>query len=194
MFGEGEGVEPSGEIGHRHTHEVGNGAVAHTNVEGFGTQTCAVTNGALGFATIAGEHHTVLNLVGTLFERVEEAIDAHIDVAFLPGHAGAAVPEQIALGGCKFVVGFEDGEVVGGSAAHEFLLPLAEFCPAPAHHGTVVDRERTIGDDKVLVDAHHATETLAARAGSHGIVEREKVVARFFEGDAVGLEAGGEAL
>ena len=36
VFGEGEGVEPLGEIGHRHTHEVGNGAVAHTNVEGFG--------------------------------------------------------------------------------------------------------------------------------------------------------------
>ena len=153
-----------------------------------------MTNGAFGFATIAGEHHTILNLVGALFECVEEAIDAHIDIALLPSHAGTTVPEQIVLGGCEFVVGFEDGEVVGGGAAHEFLLPLAEFCSAPAHHGTIVDRERAIGDDKVLVDAHHAPETFAAGAGSHGIVEREKVVARFLEGDAVGLEAGGEAL
>ena len=153
-----------------------------------------MTNRALGFATIAGEHHTVLNLVGALFERVEEAIDAHIDIALLPCHAGTTVPEQVALGGREFVVGFEDGEVVGGSAAHEFLLPLAEFCPAPAHHCAVVDRERAIGDDKVLVDAHHAPKTLAAGAGSHGIVEGEKVVARFLEGDAVGFEAGGEAL
>ena len=160
----------------------------------FGAQARAVTSGAFGFAAVAGKHHTVLNLVGALFERVEEAIDAHIDVALLPSHAGTTVPEQIALGGCEFVVGFEDGEVVCGSAAHEFLLPLAEFRSAPAHHGAVVDRERTIGDDKVLVDAHHAAEALAAGARSHGIVEREKVVARFFEGDAVGLEAGGEAL
>lgn len=191
---EGERVEPLGEIGHRQAHEVGDGAVAHTHVEGFGAQTRAVANGALGLAAVAREHDAVLDLVGALFEGLEETIDAHIDVALLPGHAGAAVPEQIALGGREIVVGFEDGEVVGGGTADEFLLPLAEFCSAPAHHGAVVDRERAIGDDEMLVDAHHAPETFATRAGTHGIVERKEVVARFFEADAVGLEVGGETL
>ena len=46
----------------------------------------------------------------------------------------------------------------------------------------------------MLVDAHHAAETFAAQAGAHGIVEGEEVIARFFEADAVGLEAGGESL
>ena len=42
-----------------------------------------MTNGALGLAAIAREHDAVLDLVGTLFEGLEEPIDAHIDVALL---------------------------------------------------------------------------------------------------------------
>ena len=74
----------------------------------------------------------------------------------------------------------------------ELLQPFAHLVASPAHHGSFIYGQRPIGDDQLLVDADNPSETLACGACPDGGVEREHLVGRLLEGDAVGLELGAE--
>jgi hypothetical protein len=64
----------------------------------------------------------------------------------------------------------------------------------PAYHTTVIDGERCVGYNEVLVDANNLSKALTLWTGSYGRVEREQVVGRFFKGYAVSLKAYGEIV
>ena len=104
------------------------------------------------------------------------------------------MPEQIALCFGEVEVGFENGEVVLLSTAQELFAPHTQFFATPAHHCAIEDGEGAIGDDQMLIDAHHLAEAFATRTSSHGRVEGEKIVGRVFKGDAIGLKSCGEML
>ena len=139
-----------------------------------------MADGADGFSAIARQHDAVLNLVLLLLDVAEKCVDAF--------EIFVAMPECIALLLSKFAIWRGDREVEFVGHANQVLLPLAHLFAAPAGHAIVVDRERLVGDDQVLVDADDAAEAFAARAGAKRAVEREELFARLFERHAVGLE------
>ena len=74
------------------------------------------------------------------------------------------------------------------SRSDEVVFPLAHLLAPPAHHRIVVDREGLVGHHQIFVDTDYPPEAFALGTSPHRVVEVEHQVARFVEGDAVGLE------
>ena len=184
MLGEGQGVEPCGEIAHRHGQQVGDGLAVDFDVGGILAEARPFAVGAGRLAAETREHHAVLYLVGLGLDPLEESVDAF--------PRAAAVPEDVALLVCEVAVGRVDGEVQLGSLTDEVGLPFLHLVAFPAHHSVAVDREALVGHHHVLVDAYHRAVAPAGGAGSVGVVEAEEVGVGLLEGDAVGLEPVGE--
>ena len=50
-------------------------------------------------------------------------------------------------------------ETAFGGGDDKRTLPFAHFLSTPAHDGVIVDRQRLVGDNKVLVNAEHTSES-----------------------------------
>ena len=104
------------------------------------------------------------------------------------------MPEPVFLFALEFIIGFEDGEIVGDGTSAELLFPLFHLFAVPAHHTALVNTERGIRYHKMLVDAHHLAKALALRACSSRRIEREHIVVGLFKLYAITLEACGEVI
>ena len=184
--------EPLLQTGDGHLYQVGDAATVYLHIVGLGLQARAVAYRTGGLAPVTTQHHAVLYLVLVLLHHLEEGVDA----GFLlqTAVAGQTVPQPVLLLLRQRVVRLEDREVVLGGMLYEPVFPLAHLLAVPGHHAAVVDGERGIGDDQVLIDADNLAEALAFRTGAHGRIEREHLVGRLLEGDAVGLEARAEII
>ena len=80
-------------------------------------------------------------------------------------------------------------ETAFGGGDDKRTLPFAHFLSTPAHDGVVVDRQRLVGDNKVLVNAEHTSESLAGGACAVRVVEVEQLVGWLDKLDAVFLES-----
>ena len=78
------------------------------------------------------------------------------------------MPEPVFLLLGEFVVRLEDREVVWLCTSDEFLEPHAHLLSTPAYHASIVEAHGSVRDDELLVDAYHASESLAGRAGTNG--------------------------
>ena len=67
---------PRKQLCNGHFYQFGNILATNFDVASFRFQTCAMTLGARGLASVAGQHHTVLNLVLPLTEHLKELIYA----------------------------------------------------------------------------------------------------------------------
>ena len=184
--------EPFFEPDDGHLHQVGNASSAYFHVVGFWLQARSVTDGTRGLAAISAHHDPVLYLILVLLHHLEEAVDTGFLLVIAVG--GQSVPQPVFLLTRQVVVGLEYGEIVVGCVSNEPLLPLAHLLSVPAHHASVVDRERCIGDDEVLVDAYDFAKSLTFRTSSSWRVEREQLVGRFFKRYSVGFEASREVV
>ena len=185
VVGELQVVEPSLQVVHLHVGELSDALAAHLDVVGVFPQPAPVTVGTDGLAAIAGHEHPVLYLVALALDPLEEAVDT-LPVAF-------AVPEDIFLLLRELAVGGVYGKSDLGRLLYQEGAPLLHLLSPPAYYGVVVDGERRVGDDYVLVDADDAAVTLTGGTGPVGVVEAEEVGVGLFEGDAVGFETVGEA-
>ena len=75
---------------------------------------------------------------------------------------------------------------------HQFIVPFLHFLALPAGNRAFVDRLGLIGNDQILINAHHNTHTLAFRASTDRVVEIEQVFAGLHEVDTIRLKALGE--
>ena len=145
-----------------------------------------MAGGARRLATIACQHHTVLYLILVLLEHLEEGVDA--------GLRPRSVPQIILLRLRELIIGGKDGEVVLGCIADKLVAPGTHLLATPAYHAAVVYAQRSVGHHELLVDANDASEAATLGAGTHRRVEREELLRRLLEGDAVGLEALAERV
>ena len=131
-------VEPLLQSHHRHLHEVGDASAADLHVVGLRLQTRTVTRRTSSPATIAGQHHAVLDLILARLHHLEELVDT----GFLLGTLirWQSVPQPVFLLLCQIHIRLEDGEIVCSGMTHKPLLPLLHFLPVPAHHATVIYR------------------------------------------------------
>ncbi len=97
-----------------------------------------------------------------------------------------AVPEQMSVGIAEVAVRSVYGEVF--CRKYEFAFPLRERRTSPWSHGILEKREVLVGYDKMLVDSHCFSESLAHGACAERIVEVEHLFRRFGKHDSVGLE------
>ena len=143
-------------------------------------------------APVASHHHTILDLILIGLDHLEELVDA----GFLlrPFVRGQTVPQPVLLLLGQIHIGFEDGKIIFGCMATEPFEPLLHLLTMPADHTTIVDGERRIGDDQLLVDTDDSSEALTHRTGACGGVEGEELVAGFLEHDTISLETGGEVV
>ena len=152
-----------------------------------------MTVGTDGLSAIATHHHTILNLVLVLLDHLEESINGDLLVDVL-GIGRKPVPEPVFLLPREVHVGLENGEVVAGCPAAEFILPLFHLIAVPTLHTAFIDGKHGVGDDKFLVDADDASEPFTGGAGPQWRVEGEHIVAGLLKADAVGFETGGEVV
>ena len=157
-----------------HLHQVANAPSADFHIVGLGLQTCAVTSGTGRLSPVSCHHHAVLYLVLVILHHLEELVDTRLLLLALV--RGQPVPQPVFLLARQVHVRLKDGEVVDGGMTHEPLLPLLHLLTVPAYDAAVIYRERRIGDDKLLVDADDASESLTLRTGTHGRIEGEKLV------------------
>ena len=136
MFVEFQAVEPFLQPHHGHLHEVGDAPAANLHVVGLRLQSGTVTCRTRRPATIARQHHAVLDLILARLHHLEELVDTR----FLLGTfiRGQTVPQPVFLLLRQVHIRLEDGEVVCGGMAHEPLLPLLHLLSMPAHHATVI--------------------------------------------------------
>ena len=150
--------------------------------------------GAYGLASESAQHHAVLNLILVFLHHSEELVDAHAVVRITVFFRWQSVPEPVLLLLRQLVVRFEDREFVGFRPADEFLEPHAHLLATPAHHATVVEAQRSVGNHEFLVDADDASEALAGRAGAQRRIEGKHIVGRFLKLHAVSFESGREVI
>ena len=142
--------------------------------------------GAGSLSAVAGQHHAILDTVGFAFYKVEESVNAT--------ELSVAMPQQVFLAVGELIIGLVDGETVPRCHMDELPFPLTHYLAAPAVHRIVVNRERLVGDDQILVDTHHFAETLAFGACPDGVVEVEHQFVRLLKSDAIVLKTSGETL
>ena len=182
-------LEPSSEITDGHLYKVRYALSTYLHPCGFLFQASAVTDGTDRLSAIAAQHDAILYLVLILLHHLEEGVNRYLFVDIPLAFRGEAVPEHVLLVLRQFVVGFEDGEVVFGCPAAELILPHAHLVAVPTLHAAVVDAQRGVGNDELLVDADNLAEAFTLWAGAQRRVEREHLVAGFFERDTIGFEA-----
>ena len=76
--------------------------------------------------------------------------------------------------------------------AARFISPWTIFRSSPWRNRAFIERLRFVGDDEVRIEVYGVAKTLAAWAGTVGIIEREEIRNWFFERQAVEFEAIGE--
>ena len=184
--------EPFLQSDNRHLYKVGDAAPTNLHILSLRLQTCSVTLGAGGLSPVTGQHHAVLNLVLILLHHIEEGIDARFLLFALVG--GQPVPQPVFLFLCQVHIGLEDGEVVVGCMTAEPVEPLFHLLTVPTNNTAVVDGEGRVWDDKFLVDADDAPETLTLRTGTCRGVEGKHLVAGFFEHDTIGFKTCREVV
>ena len=104
------------------------------------------------------------------------------------------MPEPVFLLLGQLIVWLEDREVEWFCTADKLFEPHAHLLSTPANHAAIIETERGVGNHEFLIDAYHASESLAGRAGAQWRVEGKHVVCGFFKGDAVCLETGREIV
>ena len=194
MLREFQFLEPFAQVHNRHLNQFGDALSANLHIVGFLLESGAMAIRTDGLASESAQHHTVLYLVLVLLHHSEEFVDAHpvVRVALLVRRQSMPEPVFLLLG--EFVVRLEDREVVWLRTSDEFLEPHAHLLSTPAYHASIVEAHGSIRDDELLVDAYHASESLAGRAGTQWGIEGKHVVGWFLEGDAVGFEPGREII
>ena len=121
-----------------------------------------------GLAAIATEHHPVLNLVLVVLHHLEEVVDGYPVVFSAVLVGGQSVPQLVFLLLGQAIVRLEDGKIVLSSPTTELFLPHLHLLAMPTDHTAIIDGERGVGDDEMLVDAHHLAKALTFRTGTHG--------------------------
>ena len=101
-----EVLEPLPQVLDRHAHHLADGDAAHLHVARLRFQPRAVAVGTHRLAAVARQQHAELDGVGLALDPLKEAVDA------APAAVARAVPQQVALLWCQFVVGLVDGEIV----------------------------------------------------------------------------------
>ena len=104
------------------------------------------------------------------------------------------MPQPVLFLARQFQIRLEDGELVAGSAAAEFVLPHLHLVAMPALHASLIDGKRAVGNHEFLVDTDDTPETFAGGTGAKRRIEREHIVVGFFKLDAVGLETSREIV
>ena len=75
---------------------------------------------------------------------------------------------------------------------HKLVAKPTHRIATPTSDGVVEYRARLVGNNQILVNARNLAPTLTLRAGTQRIVEREEVLVRSLELDAVSREVGVE--
>ncbi len=202
LFRQFQGVEPLLEAHNGQLDEVGDASATNLHIVGLGLEARAVTLGTDRLATIARQHDAILNLILVVAHHLKEAVDGHavVFVTMLVGRQ--AMPQHVLLLLRQVIVRLENGEThsIGITvfffccATAELVFPHAHLLAVPRLHTTVVDGQRGIGNNQVLVDADDHAETLTLRTGADGRIKGEELVGGLFERHAVGLEALGEVI
>ena len=194
MIGQLQLLEPCTQIGNRHVYQFRNALATYFYIVGFLLESGSVTVRTDGLSAESAQHHTVLYLVLVLLHHSEEFIDAHTVVRIPVFLCRQTMPEPVFLLLGQLIVWLEDREVEWFCTADKLFEPHAHLLSTPANHAAVVKTERGVGNHEFLIDAYHASESLAGRAGAQWRVEGKHVVCRFFKGDAVCLETGREIV
>ena len=119
-------------------YQVGNAASANLHVVGLRLQSRTVTLRTGRLATIACQHHAILNLILVLLHHVEEGVNRHLLILRTLAVAGQSVPQHVLLALRQRHVGFEDGEIVQRGTSAEFVLPVLHLLAVPAYHAAVI--------------------------------------------------------
>ena len=116
-----------------------------------------------------------MHLVGRAFEPAEEAADAiPLRIVFARHVARLAVLDELAMRGGKFLPGHVERDAGLAAGADEVLLRFAVDRALERRDRAFGERQRRVRDDLAPVEADHATEAAALRAGADGRVEGEQ--------------------
>ena len=160
-----------------HLHKIGNAATANLYIEGLALEAVAMTLGAKRLTHISRLKHSILHLMSLCINIVKEGIDTIEELR--------AMPQHIALGISQSVVWRMDGKVTLRGIQNHILLPATHRHTIPADHSTLINTLRLIGHNKVFIDTHDLTITLAQRACTNRIIEREEMLRRALEDDTI---------
>ena len=165
------------QLTHGHLHKIGNAPTTNLHIESLALEAVAMTLGAERLTHISRLKHSILHLMSLCIDIVKEGIDTIEELG--------AMPQHIALGIGQSVVWRMDGEVALSSIQNHILLPATHRHTIPAYHSTLINALRLIGHNKVFVDTHDLTITLAQGACTNRIIEREEVFGRALEDDTI---------
>ena len=104
------------------------------------------------------------------------------------------MPEHVLLLTGEVVIGLENREVIVRGTTAKLVFPLFHLFAPPALHTTIIDTECRVRNHQFLVCSDNPSESLTSRTGPQRRVEREGVVIRFREFDAVGFKSCRELI
>ena len=168
--------------------QVGDAPSTYLHILCFLLQPSSVAGGAGGLASVAGQHHAILDFILILPQHAEKLVDANGAVApfVLLIHP---MPQHFFLPFGQLAVRCEDGKIlVFLSPPHKLLLPFRHLLAFPGSHATVIHRELGVGNDQTLVDADDSAVPLTLWASTHGRIEGKHLVGRFLKLHAVGFK------
>ena len=102
------------------------------------------------------------------------------------------MPQHVLLLAGEIIVRLENGKLVIGGLSAEHFLPYSHLLSVPALHAAVIDAQRSVGDDQLLVYSHYLSEALTFRAGTSRRVECEHVLVGLLEAYSVCFVGCGE--
>ena len=163
----------------REPDEIGEGAATDAHRQALGPQPRAAAGlagllGEVGPQVVEGLAAVVALLVRRGGVEVEEALDPTLEIGHDPGEIFVVAVEQDLFRPVGQVAdrGLQ-GEVVARGHPLQGVAEEAGAVPVPGPYGALEDAPAVVGDDSLRVHGPAAAETVTARAGPLGAVERE---------------------
>ncbi len=159
-------AQPGAELLDAHGGELRHVLPLQAHGHGLGPQTGAAALGAGVVGAVAGQQHAHVHLVRARLQPPEEL--------FQVGEAAAAAPQPFPVFFREICQGHVEGDLALAGRRQELVVQLLVGRGVPRRDGALGEGAPGIGDDPFAVDADHAAEALALRAGAQGRVEREQ--------------------